>query len=39
MPEFKNTRLMYFGRFCIKPGRMKYFEVNKKEEYDLQSKD
>jgi hypothetical protein len=32
MPEFKNTRLMYFGIFGIKPGRMKHYVHNKMED-------
>lgn len=32
MPEFKNTRLMYFGIFGIKPGRMEHYIHNKMED-------
>ena len=32
MPEFKNTRLMYFGIFGIKPGRMGHYVHNKMED-------
>ncbi len=32
MPTLKNTRLMYFGSFVIKPNRLKYYKNNKKDE-------